>query len=161
MTYCNLIPRPQSLRHMLYPYSQARTFFLACNEFLLMIRLNLNTQLLKCKTFTCNRSQKYLCLNSISLFYSSCRLHTRWKVFFYLYRFRKYVSNGFPIIIFCNPGVHYETPCIYSRVCNAPIPLAARSKAWVYAHSLAVVAVSNPDGVIDVLCHACVVCCQL
>jgi hypothetical protein len=31
---------------------------------------------------------------------------------FYLYRFRKYVSHGFPIIHFCNPGVHYETPCI-------------------------------------------------
>jgi hypothetical protein len=31
---------------------------------------------------------------------------------FYLYRFRKYVSYGFPIKIFCNPGVHYETPCI-------------------------------------------------
>jgi len=33
---------------------------------------------------------------------------------FYLYRFRKYVSYGFPIINFCNPGVHYETPCINS-----------------------------------------------
>ena len=32
---------------------------------------------------------------------------------FYLYRFRKYVSYGFPIITFCNPGVHYETPCIF------------------------------------------------
>jgi hypothetical protein len=31
---------------------------------------------------------------------------------FYLYRFRKYVSYSFPIINFCNPGVHYETPCI-------------------------------------------------
>ena len=31
---------------------------------------------------------------------------------FYLYGFRKYVSYGFPIINFCNPGVHYETPCI-------------------------------------------------
>jgi hypothetical protein len=31
---------------------------------------------------------------------------------FYLYRFRKYVSYGFPIINFCNPGIHYETPCI-------------------------------------------------
>jgi hypothetical protein len=31
---------------------------------------------------------------------------------FYLYRFRKYVSYGFPIINFCNSGVHYETPCI-------------------------------------------------
>jgi hypothetical protein len=32
--------------------------------------------------------------------------------FFYLYRFRKYVSYGFPIINFCIPGVHYEMPCI-------------------------------------------------
>ena len=31
--------------------------------------------------------------------------------FFNLHRFRKYVSYGFPIINFCNPGVHYETPC--------------------------------------------------
>jgi len=31
---------------------------------------------------------------------------------FYLYRFRRYVPYGFPIINFCNPGVHYETPCI-------------------------------------------------
>jgi hypothetical protein len=31
---------------------------------------------------------------------------------FYLYRFRKYVSYGFPIINGCNPGVHYATPCI-------------------------------------------------
>jgi len=31
---------------------------------------------------------------------------------FCLYRFRKYVSYGFPIINFCNPGVHYETFCI-------------------------------------------------
>jgi hypothetical protein len=32
---------------------------------------------------------------------------------FYLYRVRKYVPYGYPIIIFCNPGVHYETPCMY------------------------------------------------
>jgi hypothetical protein len=31
---------------------------------------------------------------------------------FYLYRFRKYLSYGFPIINLCNFGVHYETPCI-------------------------------------------------
>jgi hypothetical protein len=31
---------------------------------------------------------------------------------FYLYRFRKHVSYGFPIINFGNPGVYYETPCI-------------------------------------------------
>ena len=31
---------------------------------------------------------------------------------FYLYRFRKYRSYSFPIINFCNSGVHYETPCI-------------------------------------------------
>jgi hypothetical protein len=33
---------------------------------------------------------------------------------FYLYRFRKYVSYGFPIINFRNPGVHYETPCMFA-----------------------------------------------
>jgi hypothetical protein len=32
---------------------------------------------------------------------------------FYLYRFHKYMSYGFPIIHFCNPGVHYEMPSIY------------------------------------------------
>jgi len=31
---------------------------------------------------------------------------------FYLCRFRKHVSYSFPIIHFCNPRVHYETPCI-------------------------------------------------
>ena len=34
---------------------------------------------------------------------------------FYLYRFRKYVTYGFPIIHFCNPGVHYEMPCIVNN----------------------------------------------
>jgi len=41
---------------------------------------------------------------------------TRKKIFlncsFYLYRFRKYVSYGLHIINFCNPGAHYEKPCI-------------------------------------------------
>jgi len=32
---------------------------------------------------------------------------------FYLYRNRKYLSYGFPIINVRNPGEHYETPCIY------------------------------------------------
>jgi hypothetical protein len=36
--------------------------------------------------------------------------------FFYPYRFHKHVSYGFPIINFCNPGVHYETPCIYKTL---------------------------------------------
>jgi len=31
---------------------------------------------------------------------------------FYLYRFLKYVTFGVRKIFFCNPGVHYETPCI-------------------------------------------------
>ena len=37
---------------------------------------------------------------------------------FYLYRFRKCLSYGFPIINFCNPGVHYEKACIltFSRL---------------------------------------------
>ena len=32
---------------------------------------------------------------------------------FYLYTYCKYLSYGFPIINFCNPGVHYKTPYIY------------------------------------------------
>ena len=36
---------------------------------------------------------------------------------FYLYKFRNYVSYGFPVKHFCNPGVHYETPCISVCVC--------------------------------------------
>jgi len=40
----------------------------------------------------------------------------KWSCSFYLYRFRKYVSYGFPIINFCNPGVHYETPCIIAHI---------------------------------------------
>jgi hypothetical protein len=35
---------------------------------------------------------------------------------FYLYMFRKYMFHGSPIINFCNPGVHYETPCILRRL---------------------------------------------
>ena len=35
---------------------------------------------------------------------------------FHLYRFRKPVSSGFLIINFCNPGLHYETPCINQRI---------------------------------------------
>jgi len=31
---------------------------------------------------------------------------------FYLYRFHKYLPYGFPIINFCNSGVHYEMSCI-------------------------------------------------
>ena len=34
----------------------------------------------------------------------------------YLYRFSKYVSYSFPIINFCNLGVHYKTPCILSNL---------------------------------------------
>ena len=41
-----------------------------------------------------------------------------------------------------------------------PIPVAVRSKAWVYGHSLAGIAVSNPAGCMDV-CLLSVVCCQM
>ena len=30
--------------------------------------------------------------------------------------FCKYVSYCFPITIFCNPGAHYETPCICKAI---------------------------------------------
>ena len=40
-----------------------------------------------------------------------------WSCSFYLYRFCKHVSRDFPIIIFFfNPGVHYETPCIFECI---------------------------------------------
>jgi hypothetical protein len=32
-----------------------------------------------------------------------------------MYKIRKYVSYGFPKVNFCNPGIHYETPCITPR----------------------------------------------
>jgi hypothetical protein len=40
------------------------------------------------------------------------KLSCTFYLYFYMYRFRKYASYRFPIINFCNPGVHYETPCI-------------------------------------------------
>jgi hypothetical protein len=42
-----------------------------------------------------------------------------------------------------------------------PVLLAARSKAWVCARSLAGIAGSNPDVAIDVLSLVSVVCCQV
>jgi len=40
----------------------------------------------------------------------------KWSCSFYLYSLRKYVFYDFPIINFCNPGQHYETPCIYTQI---------------------------------------------
>ena len=47
---------------------------------------------------------------------------------FYLYSFLKYVSYSFPVINFCNPGVHYETPCSFfvsSSLAKSTIALKA------------------------------------
>jgi hypothetical protein len=49
---------------------------------------------------------------------------------FYLYRFRKYVSYGFPTINFCNLGVHYETPCIHYCSWTAVICTKTRVVFW-------------------------------
>jgi hypothetical protein len=46
---------------------------------------------------------------------------------FYLYRFRKYVSYGFPIINVCNLGVHYETPCICIVPYETPCTMMTRT----------------------------------
>jgi hypothetical protein len=52
---------------------------------------------------------------------------------FYLYSFRKYVSYGFPIITFCNPGVHfYETPCIKNRFILMYVPCIL----WLFVFEL-------------------------
>ena len=52
-----------------------------------------------------------------------------WVCSFCLYRFRKYVSYDFPITNFCNPGVHYETPCIIQLTL-----LAALLNVWIMQH---------------------------
>ena len=44
-----------------------------------------------------------------------------------------------------------------SSVLLLPIPVAARSKLWVYGRSLAGILGSNPSGIMDV----CVECCVL
>jgi hypothetical protein len=54
---------------------------------------------------------------------------------FYLYSlFRKYVSYGFLIINFCNPGVHYETPCIFLNfiflLCNCQLAVTVLASTW-------------------------------
>jgi len=43
--------------------------------------------------------------------------------------FRKHVSYGFPIINFCIPGLHYETPCVYIYIyiyCGVAVHLVNR-----------------------------------
>ena len=51
---------------------------------------------------------------------------------FYLYRFRKYVSYRFPIINFCNPGVHYEKPPIWEQdiITNCFLDKADNENPW-------------------------------
>ena len=43
---------------------------------------------------------------------------------------------------------------------NLPVPVAARSKAWVYGRSPAAIVGSNPTQGLDV-CVLSVVCCQV
>jgi len=47
------------------------------------------------------------------------------------------------------------------KILCLPLPVAARSKAWVCGRSLAGIAGSNPAGGIDVLSVVSVVCCQV
>ena len=44
---------------------------------------------------------------------------------------------------------------------KGPVPLAARSKAWVYGRSPAEIVGSNPTGGMDVWSVVSVVCCQV
>jgi hypothetical protein len=48
---------------------------------------------------------------------------------FYVYRFRKCLSYGFPIISFCNPRVHYGTPCIFNVFSGSTMILNTRE--WI------------------------------
>jgi hypothetical protein len=66
------------------------------------------------------RSGHFLTMYTCIAYWQKCEL--RWKTTFWekkflscsfcLYRFRKYVSCGFRIINFYNPGVYCEMPCI-------------------------------------------------
>ena len=56
----------------------------------------------------------------------------RFSYSFYLYRFRKYVSYGFLIIKFCNPGVYYDTPRTYVYI-SAEVTIEVRRAKWVPA----------------------------
>jgi hypothetical protein len=53
--------------------------------------------------------------------------------------------------IFRDSVVYYTS---YIRM--VPIPVAVRSKAWVYGRSLAGIVGSNPTGGMDVCCECCV-----
>jgi hypothetical protein len=56
-------------------------------------------------------------------------------------------------------------PLLYVKKCSVkfeePIPVAVRSKAWVYARSLARIAGSNPTRGRGCLSVVSVVCCQV
>jgi hypothetical protein len=49
---------------------------------------------------------------------------------FNLYRFRKYLSYGFRIIHFCNPGVHFETLCICVQNATKNVGCYGRRRAY-------------------------------
>jgi hypothetical protein len=53
--------------------------------------------------------------------------------------------------------IHFKM-CMYKQM---PVPVAARSKAWVCSRSLTGIAGSNPTGGMDVLSDVSVVCCQV
>jgi hypothetical protein len=53
------------------------------------------------------------------------------KTIFALFLLSAQVSYGFPIIHFCNPGVHYETPCISSEKPEVSILASARDTSVV------------------------------
>jgi hypothetical protein len=47
----------------------------------------------------------------------------------------KYVSYGFPIVNFCNPGEHYEMPCIMAGDCSRwSDESAVVYSVWTYAY---------------------------
>jgi len=63
-------------------------------------------------------------------------------------------------------GLRLRDPCVgchkilFSKTVQCPIPVAARSKAWVCGRSLAGIVRSNPAGGVDVYLVS-VVCCQV
>jgi hypothetical protein len=76
-------------------------------------------------------------------------------------KFQLNVAEGVGFMVRRKLQVIIELIGIYGDIMSEmPIPVAARSKAWVFGRSLTRIVCSNPTGGMDV-CVVFVVCCQV
>ena len=79
---------------------------------------------------------------------------------FYLYRFLKNVSYGFPIIHFCNPGVHYETPCLLNPHIYHYLPTACFGVCYTIFRVITAVLAQKLDACVQGCCIVDAVTCK-